>query len=245
VLAAASLAVQAHADVVFPIGQGQARPLSLFLITVAESGERKTATDRLALRRIAEREETLAIEYRSNRQKYNCDLAAYQAVKAKALKKATGDAAGFAATRIAINDLGPEPVAPLSPMLVCSEPTYEGLVLAFLAAQPSMGLFYDEGALFVGANGMNAENGSKMIPGLSSFWDGTPVKRVRAGDGATVISGRRLAAHLMMQPNVASNILSDAELRDQGFLPRVLVAAPCSTAGSRFQRDTEPRIKLI
>jgi hypothetical protein len=42
VLAAASLAIQAHADVVLP-ATGRARPLSLFVTTVAASGERKSA----------------------------------------------------------------------------------------------------------------------------------------------------------------------------------------------------------
>lgn len=45
VLAAATLAVQGHADVVLPIGQGRAKPTSNFFITIAASGERKTETD--------------------------------------------------------------------------------------------------------------------------------------------------------------------------------------------------------
>jgi hypothetical protein len=43
VLAAAALAVQAHADVVLPIGLGQSRPLSICLFSIAATGERKTA----------------------------------------------------------------------------------------------------------------------------------------------------------------------------------------------------------
>src|SRR5215813_9580287 len=42
VLGAATLAVQGHADVVLPIGNGQARPISSNFITVAASGERKS-----------------------------------------------------------------------------------------------------------------------------------------------------------------------------------------------------------
>ena len=48
VLAAATLAVQAHADVILPMGSK--RPTSCFFITVAASGERKTSCDDLALR---------------------------------------------------------------------------------------------------------------------------------------------------------------------------------------------------
>jgi Protein of unknown function (DUF3987) len=45
VLAAVTLAVQAHADVVLPIGRGQEKPLSGYFVTVAASGERKSACD--------------------------------------------------------------------------------------------------------------------------------------------------------------------------------------------------------
>ena len=47
VLAAAAMAAQPHANA---LRAGQPIPLSLFALTIAESGDRKTAADRLALR---------------------------------------------------------------------------------------------------------------------------------------------------------------------------------------------------
>lgn len=52
VLACMSLATQPHADVVLP--HGQRSPLSLFLIDAAESGDRKSAADRVALQEVDE-----------------------------------------------------------------------------------------------------------------------------------------------------------------------------------------------
>ena len=46
VLASAALAAQAHADIVMP--HGQRAPLSVFVVTGALSGDRKTATDAVA-----------------------------------------------------------------------------------------------------------------------------------------------------------------------------------------------------
>ena len=46
ILAAASLAVQAHADVLI---EGRREPLSLWAVSIAESGERKSAVDQVAL----------------------------------------------------------------------------------------------------------------------------------------------------------------------------------------------------
>jgi hypothetical protein len=44
----------------------------------------------------------------------------------------------------------------------------------------------------------------------------------------------------MAQPDAAARMLSDDVLVDQGFLSRVLVSAPASTAGIRFQREVKP-----
>lgn len=60
VLGAVSLAGQAHADVRLPTGQR--RPLSQFLLTIAASGDRKSAVDRLALGPVYEREDQLRVE---------------------------------------------------------------------------------------------------------------------------------------------------------------------------------------
>jgi putative DNA primase/helicase len=57
VLAVATLAVQAHADVVLPTGQ--AKPLSLYFATVGFTGERKSAVDNEALWPVRKREAEL------------------------------------------------------------------------------------------------------------------------------------------------------------------------------------------
>src|SRR5438105_2784702 len=65
VLAAAALAGQGHADIVLPIGPGQSRPLSLYLVSIAASGERKSACDSEAMLPIRRREAALREKYDS------------------------------------------------------------------------------------------------------------------------------------------------------------------------------------
>ena len=81
--------------------------------------------------------------------------------------------------------------------------------------------------------------------GLSSLWDGEPIKRVRAGDGASILPGRRFSLHLMAQPDVAAVMLSDRVLVDQGMLSRVLVAAPDSVIGTRQWREPKPESDIL
>jgi hypothetical protein len=136
--------------------------------------------------------------------------------------------------------VGVEPPAPLIPILTCGEPTLEGLHKLYAGGHPALGLFSDEGGSFIGGHSMTEENRLRTVAGLSSLWDAAPIRRVRAGDGASILPGRRLALHLMAQPDAAARMLSDQVLLDQGFLSRLLVAAPTSTAGTRFQRKLQP-----
>ena len=83
---------------------------------------------------------------------------------------------------------------------------------------------------------MNSDNRLKTVAGLSGLWDGAPINRTRAGDGAFTLRGRRLAAHMMLQPVAARPLLSDPVAARQGFLARFLVTEPPSAIGGRLRR---------
>jgi hypothetical protein len=236
VLAAAALVVQGHADVVLPIGPGQAKPVSCNFITVAATGERKTACDTEALWSVRKHEAKLREKHDGESLEYTNDKLAYEKARETILKRGKGDRI---ATRVDLAALGPPPVSPLDPLLTCPEPTFEGLCRFFASGWPSLGVFATEGGQFIGGHGMSDDNKLKTAAALSGLWDGEPVRRVRGGDGVIVLPGRRLAAHLMAQPAVADLLFRDPMLADQGLLSRLLVTAPDSTAGSRFYREED------
>ncbi len=111
VLAAAALAAQAHADVMLPYGQ--TRPLSLFLVTIAASGDRKSTADNEALWPIRKREKTLKEEHDSAYQAWSIASAAYNAEKRKNENDKKMD---FEARKAALAALGPAPEQPLHPV---------------------------------------------------------------------------------------------------------------------------------
>lgn len=235
VLAAASLAAQAHADVKLPYGQ--TRPLSIYLVTVAGSGDRKSSGDNEALWPVRKREKALKERYDADLEAWSAASAAWHAER----KKIEGDRQlELGDRKAALIDLGPEPGRPLYPLLTVADPTIEGLSKAWVNAPAALGIFASEGGSFVGGSGMNSDNRLKTAAALSEIWDGKAIKRVRAGDGVTILDGRRLAVHLMMQADVAAGFFCDGVLRDQGLLSRVLVAAPESMAGKRFYREPTP-----
>jgi hypothetical protein len=235
VLAAAALASQAHADVVLPYGQ--TRPLSLFFVTVAASGDRKSTADNEALWPIRKREKTLKEEHEKEHRLWSIAHAVWNAEKKKIENNRKMD---FDARREALTDLGPEPERPLHPFLTAPEPTIEGLVKAWVTAPAALGIFTAEGGMFIGGHGMSQDNRLRTAAGYSEMWDGHSIKRIRSLDGVSILHGRRLSMHLMVQHEAAAQFLADPLLRDQGLLSRMLVAAPDSIAGTRFYRDTAP-----
>jgi hypothetical protein len=241
VLAAATLALQSHADVVLPIGVDRQKPISAYFVTIAETGERKTECDFQAMWPVRQREKQLRDEYDAKREAHVNDKVAWDRARDAAVKQGKGNRA---AIRAALDKIGPPPIPPLEPMLTSTEPTYEGLCKQFITHHPSLGIFTNEGGQFIGGHGMKDENKLRTATGLSALWDGEPVRRVRAGDGATILPGRRLSGHIMAQPEVSSILFNDPLLLGQGLLSRLLVAQPESAAGKRMPREEKPETSV-
>jgi hypothetical protein len=242
VLAAATLAVQAHADVELPIGGKRAKPLSSYFVTIAATGERKTEADYHALWAIRKHEKNLRDKHVGEGLSYANDKIAWDKAREAAVKKAKGDRA---AIKVALDRLGGPPIPPLEPMLTSTEPTFEGLIKQFYNHHPSLGIFASEGGQFIGGHALNPDNKLRTAGGLSELWDGDPARRVRAGDGASVFPGRRVALHLMVQPDVATILFADPLLLGQGLLSRVLASAPQSAAGTRHPRPEQPETDQV
>ena len=92
---------------------------------------------------------------------------------------------------------------------------------------------------------MNEDNKLKTAASLSAVWDGSPIKRIRAGDGVSVLPGRRLALHLQIQTDAAAAFFSSPMLRDQGILSRILVARPNSLAGTRLYKEPAANYPIV
>ncbi|MCP5164799.1 MAG: DUF3987 domain-containing protein [Pseudomonadales bacterium] len=232
VLSVAAFAAQDKANIVM---DGRKSPLSLFLLTVAESGDRKTACDRVASEPLTRWQRDRAEAHRRALKQYQDEADIYEVLRREALKKkCTADkAAALEALK------SPEP--PPEPMVICQEPTLEGLQRSFRHGWPSQALFNDEGGQFFGGHAMNPENALKTIAGLSRYWDASPIVRTRAAKGeSAAMYDRRLSIHLQAQPRVAAAVLADRMMQEQGILARFLVAEARTLAGTRLYRQVNP-----
>lgn len=232
VLAAAAFAAQSHFDVALP--WGDRKPLSLFLLTVAKSGERKSAIDAVVLGAAKAQERLEMASYQIEFEHYKAELMKWKAASEAANKKPKRrHQAGADYAQNEAHEIGPEPKAPIMPLRFVTDPTVEGLYKLLVTAQPSVTLFSDEGGLLIGGNALNSENALKTMARWCTLWAGSPFDRVRAGDGSGCLYGRRMAFHQLAQPDVMQKLLGDRMANGQGLLARCLVAWPESTIGKR------------
>ena len=236
-LAVASLAVQGFADVEM-LGGGFSPP-SLYCLTIAQSGERKSSCDKPLMAALREYEREQARTLRDAMTKWHNAQALWKGEREQILAQAKkGKGANKTAAQADLNALGPEPIAPPSTDRTVTEPTFEGLTRLFAEGQPSLGIFSDEGGQFIGGHAMNSDNRLKTLAALNDLWQGNAIRRTRAGDGAYTLFGRRLAVHLMVQPEAARALMADGVATSTGFLPRFLVTEPPSTIGTRLSSNT-------
>ena len=163
ILAATSLAVQPHADVWI---DGRRDLLSLWAVSIAESGERKSAVDTTALEPHRAHERSALAAYKQERAAFDVDKTAYESASRNAGHGKDKDQEAIAA---AINKVGAPPEPPLKPLLIVGTPTVEGLHKLYRDGLPSLGLFHDDAAEFLGGHAMNQTTARSRPLAFRSF----------------------------------------------------------------------------
>lgn len=240
VLATAALACQGHRNAETLSGTA---PASLFLMTIAESGERKSTADRLAMRGVRAFEAECRNEYELAKGLHSNAVELWSTERKKILsgKGKGGTELGAIEQRADLDALGPEPSAPLKPQIATSSPTIEGIMKNLPYLRASLGIMTEEGGALIGGHSMKAENRLATCANLSAMWDGQTLDRWRAGDGVESYSGRRFSAHILVQPVAAETLLADRMATGQGLIARFLTCRPTSNIGTRLrmERDVE------
>ncbi|MDW4500574.1 YfjI family protein [Sulfitobacter sp. D35] len=224
VLASISASAQGLADVET---LGGPSPISLYLLSIAESGSRKSAVDRLATRAIREWEEPRMRDYLAVLNRFH---------------QAEASGAKRSGKNLVIEDeTHEEPGVPLTepenPKLMFEDITFEGVARHFENGRSSIAIYSDEGGKILDGYAMSSQNQVAFCTALSHAWDGKAITRVRATTGSTYLPGRRIALHLAVQDLIAQRFLGNAEIRDQGLINRMLIVRPDSLKGTRLIRN--------
>lgn len=236
-LAAVSLAVQAHFDM--ERAKGLSGPVGLFMLTIAESGERKSSCDRYFMRAVREYQGRQADESKPRLKDFRALKGAWDA-KVKGVQDAIKrNAAAGKSTHdleIRLRELErAEPLEPRVPRLIYEDVTPEQLKWALAKSWPSGGVVSSEAGVVFGSHGMKDESVMRNLATYNQLWDGSDIATDRRGDGSYLVRGARLTMALQVQgPTLQAFMEKSGTLaRGSGFLARFLVACPDSTQGNR------------
>lgn len=236
-LAALSLAIQAHADA--KRAERLHGPVGLFLLTIADSGERKSTCDGFFTRAIRDYEEVQAEAAKPALKDHKAAIEAWEAKRGgvkERIRQLAKDNKPTAGMESALRDLEydkPEP--PRIPRLLYADATPEALAYGLAKQWPSGGVVSAEAGIVFGSHGMGKDSVMRNLGLLNQLWDGTSLTIDRRSTESFTVRGARLTVALQVQEPTLREFFtrSGALARGTGFLARFLVAWPESTQGQR------------
>lgn len=236
-LAALSLAIQAHADA--KRLEKLHGPVGLFILVIADSGERKSTCDGFFTKTISDYEETQAEAAKPALKDHRAAIEAWESkrggVKEK-IRQLAKEQKSTAGMESALRDLEhdkPEP--PRIPRLLYADATPEALAYGLAKQWPSGGVVSAEAGIVFGSHGMGKDSVMRNLGLLNQLWDGKSLTIDRRSTESFTVRGARLTVALQVQEPTLREFFtrSGALARGNGFLARFLVAWPESTQGMR------------
>lgn len=241
-LAALSLAGQAHIDV--KRAEKLYGPVGLFLLTVADSGERKSTCDGFFTSSIREYQEEQAELMKPAIKQYQAAIEAWEAERdgiLAAIKEAGKKGKPTDKLRADLTEIQHEkPDPPRGPKLILGDETPESLAWGLAKQWPSAGVLSSEAGVVFGSHGMSSDSAMRNLALLNTLWDGGVHSVSRRTSESFAVRGARLTMGLMVQEATLREYFrkSGGLARGTGFLARFMVAWPESTQGQRL--FTEP-----
>ena len=244
-LAAISLVTQAHIDV--KRAEKLTGPSSLFLLTIADSGERKSTCDKFFTVPIQQYQQEQAELAKPELTDHKAAIDAWNAKrsgllgKIKQLSQNNKSTTEFENTLQDLEHLKPEPTK--VPKLLLGDETPENLAWVLAREWPSGGVISSEAGVVFGAHGMGRDSIMRNLALLNILWDGGELSIGRRTTESFTVQGARLTMALQVQDATLRTFLerSGDLARGTGFLARFLVAWPESTQGFRPYTDPPPR----
>jgi len=231
-LAALSLASQALCDV--ETRPNLISPVSLYLLAILDSGERKTATFNCVMRPIVDfmavvkdNEPQLRIKQKGEKAAWNEEL---QGISRSIRRKAElGEDTTAESERLA-EHFNREPEEPKRFNMLYERYSPAALAQGLSKSHPTLGVFCDE-AIFTLQGGGLSDLGL-----LNKAWDGSSIRISTVSGGEISIHDPRITMLLMLQSHPFKKLIDKKgeSLTSSGFLARTFGVKPYPLAGFRF-----------
>jgi putative DNA primase/helicase len=236
-LSAVSVALQALYDI--ERAPGLSGPISIYPLTIADSGERKSTCDKHFGQAIRAYEDAQREAAKPGERDYKAALSAWEAKYAGIKEQIRQLAKGGKPTReqeSALRDLEDDrPEAPRVPRLLYEDITPEELAFKLATKYPSGAILSDEGGAVLGSHGMGKDNMMRNFALLNQGWDGGKKTIDRRTSESFTVKGARLTVALQVQESTLRRFVEQTKglARGTGFFARFLIAWPESTQGYR------------
>jgi hypothetical protein len=209
-------------------------PLTINVMSLAESGERKTAVDRIVGAPIYAHDEKRAMQYESDLATHETDLSIWQGAERGLRRRLAKCAERGEPTDEAVSALkahaAQKPAEVRLRRTVRSDITKTAIGEALHGTGESIALMSNEGDILL--------NGAAMrhLSWLNSAWDGSSLSLDRANRKSLLARHPRVTTSILVQPSVFYDYLgsSGKRARGIGYFARYLIGLPRSTQGQRF-----------
>jgi putative DNA primase/helicase len=247
-LGAISLTCQAHVDV--QRAENLRGPSSLYLLTIADSGERKSTCDGFFTSPIRQYQTGQTEAAKPAQSEHRAAMSAWEAKRDGILSAIKAAGRGGDDTETLQADLVrhqlTEPQAPRVPRMILGDETPESLAWSLAKLWPSAGVISSEAGTVLGSHGMGKDSIMRNLGLLNVLWDGGAHDVGRRTSECFTAHDVRLTMALQIQEATLRDYLEKArELpRGSGFFARFLVAWPESTQGKRLFKESQGLVHL-
>lgn len=226
-------------------------PVSLYILAVAESGERKSTCDRIFGAALRDWERDQAAACAPDITAHETAVATAEAKRAgllEAVKRKRRDMQETEEEEAALQELAglvPSPVK--VPRLLYTDATPEALSHALATGWPSAAVLSAEAGAVFGAHGMGFEAILRNLAQLNVLWDGGAIDIDRRSKASYRLRDRRLTFGVMVQPETMRAFIERAGTlpRGSGFIARFLIAWPTSRQGHRPYRPAPAAMPAV
>lgn len=234
------LSICAEGDINVLLPTGQISPCVLYVGTIADSGERKTATDKIVLAEIYARDARQAAEYKQALKKYQADIRFWKAkdtaIQRKIVKSISKCEDVEHLRRELEEHAAAEPDMPERNRVVYQSVTERPLMEALQGDGKCIAILSDEGSIVLNGGATN------KLATLNKAWDGPSTLTFDRADDSIEARDPRVTVSFMIQEKVFQDFMNKrGEIaRESGFLARFLVCWPASTQGFRYMSLEDP-----
>jgi len=221
-------------------------PISLYLLAISGSGERKTTVDGFFLESLRGWEKEKEIEADPSIKEFKAEHDAWESERAgilaqiKEYSKSGKDPGELRAKLVQLQQQEPE--SPRYPQVIYGDSTPEALSWSLTHRWPSGAVISSEAGIVFGGHANGKDSIVRNLSLLNQLWDGISLRIDRRTSESYTVRGVRMSMGLATQHETIQLFYEASRglARGSGFSARFLLAWPESTQGTRLYKPAPP-----